>query len=131
MTKNQLKRYCNQRWPQYPWEDNPNEKLNISEDILNAVIPPVWASEIPGRAKNATLVKTALKPGAQPVRQSEFNTPILHVKKPHSSEYRLGFENGPTSFGKVPAKELEPWQIDHDAVTLLQYVDDLLIGSDS
>ncbi|KAK4811568.1 hypothetical protein QYF61_016027 [Mycteria americana] len=139
-------------------EKDPNEKMSISEDILNAVIPLVWASEIPGLAKNATLE-----------RQSEFNTPILPVKKPHSSEYRLdaafcipvdeqsqtifafewenvtpgrktqlcctvlpqGFENGPTSFGKVPAKELELWQNDHDAVTLLQYVDDLLIGSDS
>ncbi|KAK4825831.1 hypothetical protein QYF61_002954 [Mycteria americana] len=41
------------------------------------------------------------------------------------------FKNSPTSFGNVLAKELELWQNDHDAVTLLQYVDDLLIGSDS
>ncbi|KAK4810694.1 hypothetical protein QYF61_015709 [Mycteria americana] len=42
-----------------------------------------------------------------------------------------GFKNSPTLFGNVLAKELELWQNDHDAVTLLQYVDDLLIGSDS
>ncbi|KAK4805262.1 hypothetical protein QYF61_025695 [Mycteria americana] len=155
-------------------EKDPNEKMNISEDILNAVIPPVWASEIrtskecdPG--KDRTETRRSTEHGLLRERQSEFNTPILHVKKPHSSEYRLdaafcipvdeqsqtifafewenatpgrktqlcctvlpqGFENGPTSFGKVRAKELELWQNDHDAVTLLQYVDDLLIGSDS
>ncbi|KAK4810523.1 hypothetical protein QYF61_004486 [Mycteria americana] len=100
-------------------EKDPNEEMNISEEVLNAVIPLVWASKIPGRAKNATPVKIELKPGAQPVRkkqypiklearkgsepiissflehgllrecQSELNTPILPVKKPHSSEYRL------------------------------------------
>ncbi|KAK4810644.1 hypothetical protein QYF61_007381 [Mycteria americana] len=215
-------------------EKDPNEEMNIPEEVLNAVTPLVWASKIPGRAKNATLVKTELKPGAQPVRkkqypiklgagkglepikssflehgllrecQSEFNTPILPVKKPHSSEYRLvqdlreinartvdvhpvvpnpytllttipnsntyftvldlkdaffctptiftfewekpttgrktqlcwtvlpqGFKNSPTLFGNELAKELELWQNDHDAVTLLQYVDDMLIGSDS
>ncbi|KAK4810906.1 hypothetical protein QYF61_013314 [Mycteria americana] len=221
-------------------EKDPNEEMNIPEEVLNAVIPLVWASKIPGQAKNATPVKTELKPGAQLVRkkqypikmeaqkglepiissflehgllqecQSAFNTPILPVKKPHSSEYRLvqdlreinartvavhpvvpnpyallttipnsntyftvldlkdaffcipvdeqsqtifafewenpatgrktqlcwtvlpqGFKNSPTLFGNVLAKELELWQNDHDAVTLLQYVDDLLIGSDS
>ncbi|KAK4806237.1 hypothetical protein QYF61_013381 [Mycteria americana] len=224
-------------------EKDPNEEVNIPEEVLNAVTPLVWALKTPGRAKNATPVKIELKPGAQPVRkkqypiklearkglepiissflergllrecQSEFNTPILPVKKPRSSEYRLvqgcreinartadvhpvvpnpytllttipnsntystdstvldlkdaffcipvdeqsqtifafewenpstgrktqlcwtvlpqGFKNSPTLFGKVLAKELERWQNDHDAVTLLQYVDDLLIGSDS
>ncbi|KAK4805239.1 hypothetical protein QYF61_014747 [Mycteria americana] len=53
-------------------EKDPNEKMNISEDILNAVIPLVWASEIPGRAKNATLVKPELKPGAQSVRKKQY-----------------------------------------------------------
>ncbi|KAK4805567.1 hypothetical protein QYF61_014945 [Mycteria americana] len=92
MTKNQLKRYRNQRWPQYQWEDvayssrdclespdmfvyrerDPTEKMNISEHILNAVIPLVRASEIPGRAKNATLVKPELKPGAQSVRKKQY-----------------------------------------------------------
>ncbi|KAK4807170.1 hypothetical protein QYF61_024290 [Mycteria americana] len=142
-------------------EKDPNEEMNISEEVLNAVTPLVWASKIPGRAKNVTPVKIELKPGAQPVRkkqhpikleaqkglepiissflehgllqecQSECNTPILPVKKPHSSEYRLGFKNSPALFGNVLAKELELWQNDHDAVTLLQYVDDLLIGSDT
>ncbi|KAK4827316.1 hypothetical protein QYF61_016566 [Mycteria americana] len=68
---------------------DPNEEMNIPEEVLNAVIPLVWVSKMPGRAKNATPVKTELKPGAQPECQSEFNTPILPVKKPHSSESRL------------------------------------------
>ncbi|KAK4809495.1 hypothetical protein QYF61_015052 [Mycteria americana] len=127
-------------------EKDPNEKMNISEDILNAVIPLVWASEIPGRAKNATLVKTELKPGAQsdaafciPVdEQSQTIFAFEWENATPGRKTRLcctvlprGFENGPTSFGKVPAKELELGQNDQDAVTLLQYVDDLLIGSDS
>ncbi|KAK4810862.1 LOW QUALITY PROTEIN: hypothetical protein QYF61_008834 [Mycteria americana] len=221
-------------------EKDPNEEMNISEEVLNAVIPLAWASKIPGQAKNVTPVKIELKPEAQPVRkkqhpiklearkgsepiissflehgllrecQSELNTPILPVKKPHSSEYRLvqdlreinartvdvhpvvpnpytllttipnsntyftvldlkdaafcipvdeqsqtifafewenpstgrktqlcwtvlpqGFKNSPTFFGNTLAKELELWQNGHDAVPLLQYVDDLLIGSDS
>ncbi|KAK4817306.1 hypothetical protein QYF61_009159 [Mycteria americana] len=186
-------------------EKDPNDKMNISEDVLNAVIPPVWASDIPGRAKNATLVKTELKPGAQPnvdcygsvsrnvilpsyMQRSPIllnidwtvdvhpvvpNPYTLLTAIPNSNTYFAvldlkdaafcipvdeqsqtifafewenatpgrkmqlcctvlpqGFENGPTSFGKVLAKELELWQKDHDAVTLLQYVDDLLIGSD-
>ncbi|KAK4806745.1 hypothetical protein QYF61_016515 [Mycteria americana] len=193
-------------------EKDPNEEMNIPEEVLNVVTPLVWASKTPRQAKNATLGKTELKPEHGLLRecQSEFNTPILPVKKPHSSEYRLvqdlgeinartvdahpvvpnpytlpttipnsntyfivldlkdtffcitedeqsqtiftfewenpttgrktqlcwtvlpqGFKNSPTLFGKVLAKELELWQNDHDAVTLLQYVDDLLIGSDS
>ncbi|KAK4805366.1 hypothetical protein QYF61_015323 [Mycteria americana] len=123
-------------------EKDPNEKMNISEDILNAVIPLVWASEIPGLAKNATLVKPELKPGAQsdaafciPVdeqSQTIFAFEWENVTPGRKTQLCCtvlpqGFENGPTSFGKVPAKELELWQNDHDAVTLLQYVDDLLI----
>ncbi|KAK4806310.1 hypothetical protein QYF61_008496 [Mycteria americana] len=53
-------------------EKDPTEKMNISEHILNAVIPLVRASEIPGRAKNATLVKPELKPGAQSVRKKQY-----------------------------------------------------------
>ncbi|KAK4806144.1 hypothetical protein QYF61_001067 [Mycteria americana] len=170
-------------------EKDPNEEMNILEEVVNVVTPLVWASKKPGRAKNATPVKTELKPGAQPC-QSEFNTPILPVKKPillNIDWYRTyeklmqghntystvldlkdaffcipvdeqsqtifafewenpstgrktqlcwtvlpqGFKNNPALFGNLLAKELELWQNDHDAVTLLQYVDDLLIGSDS
>ncbi|KAK4810760.1 hypothetical protein QYF61_007734 [Mycteria americana] len=53
-------------------EKDPNEEMNIPEEVLNAVIPLVWASKIPGRAKNATPVKTELKPGAQPVRKKQY-----------------------------------------------------------
>lgn len=180
----------------------------------------------------------ALKPGAKPVRQkqysikldarkelepltenfmargllwecrSEYNTPILPVRKPHTNEYRLvqdlrvankivqdvhpvvanpytplttiketdqwftvldlkdaffcipiemesqklfafkwenprtrrkkqlcwtalpqGFKNSPTIFGNQLAKELESWQEENPKVTLLQYVDDILLGT--
>ncbi|KAK4823885.1 hypothetical protein QYF61_007833 [Mycteria americana] len=47
-------------------ERDPNEEMNIPEEMLNAAIPLVWASEIPGQAKNVTPVKVELKPGAQP-----------------------------------------------------------------
>ncbi|RMC04319.1 hypothetical protein DUI87_19138 [Hirundo rustica rustica] len=86
--------------------------------IMDQVSPGVWASNIPGRAKNALPVQIKLKEGGQPVRvkhyplkkgdiegvspvienflqigrlrecQSDFNTPILPVKKPDGS-YRL------------------------------------------
>ncbi|RMC19904.1 hypothetical protein DUI87_03470 [Hirundo rustica rustica] len=85
---------------------------------MDQVFPGVWASNIPGRAKNALPVQIRLKEGGQPVRvkqyplkkediegvspiienflqlgllrecQSDFNTPILPVKKPDGS-YRL------------------------------------------
>ncbi|KAK4811126.1 hypothetical protein QYF61_019757 [Mycteria americana] len=99
-------------------QENPEPKT-IPEEILNAVTPLVWASGIPGRSHAAEPVNITLKPGARLVRQkqypiklegrkglepiiekfmvhgllrecqSEYNTPILPVKKPHSNEYRL------------------------------------------
>ncbi|GAB0208565.1 protein NYNRIN-like [Grus japonensis] len=221
-------------------EKNPTEEGDIPDEVLDAVIPIAWSSGTTGQAKNVTPVKIQLKPGAQPVRkkqypiklevrkgleptinsflehrqlrecQSEFNTPILPVKKPHSQEYRLvqdlrevnvrtidvhpvvpnpytllasipdrntyftvldlkdaffcipvdeqsqtifafewenpttggkmqlcwtvlpqGFKNSPTLFGSASAKELEQWHSEYNTITLLQYVDDLLIGSDT
>ncbi|KAK4806843.1 hypothetical protein QYF61_012564 [Mycteria americana] len=44
---------------------------------------------------------------------------------------RQGFKNSPTLFGNILAKELEEWQGEHPSVTLLQYVDDILIGTAS
>ena len=40
----------------------------ISEEIMNQVFPAVWASNIPGKAKNAPLIVIQLKEGKQPVR---------------------------------------------------------------
>lgn len=92
---------------------------NIPDMVLNMVIPLVWALKKPGKAKNVIPIKTELEPGGSPVRvnqypirlearkvleplinnfmqygllrecQSEFNTPISPVMKPHSQEYRL------------------------------------------
>ncbi|KAK4819551.1 hypothetical protein QYF61_007062 [Mycteria americana] len=53
-------------------EKDPNEKTNIPEELLNAVIPLMCASKIPGRVKNATPVKIALKPGAQLIRKKQY-----------------------------------------------------------
>ena len=223
--------------------DETSEEIeeNIPDAVLNAVIPLVWASKNPGKAKKKeSLIKVELKEGAKPVRvhqhpirlearkglealintfiqygllrecQSEYNTPILPVRKPHSQDYRLvqdlrainqitkdihptvsnpytllasvpennayftvldlkdaafcipvdeqsqtlfafewenpttgrkgqlcwtvlpqGFKNSPTLFGEVLAKELEQWRTNNDNVTLLQYVDDILIGADT
>jgi len=41
----------------------------IPEEVENAVIPLVWANEVPGRSKLAEPVKVTLKPGSKPVRQ--------------------------------------------------------------
>ncbi|RLW04362.1 hypothetical protein DV515_00005906 [Chloebia gouldiae] len=88
------------------------------EEIMNQVIPGVWASDVPRRAKNAPPIQIRLKEGKQPVRvkqyplrredkegiipvienflclgllkecQSDFNTPTLPVHKPEES-YQL------------------------------------------
>ncbi|KAK4810418.1 hypothetical protein QYF61_024412 [Mycteria americana] len=49
MTKNQLKRYCNQRWPRYPWEDGEKQPENgslkyntISELVLCCLRTEKW-----------------------------------------------------------------------------------------
>ena len=90
----------------------------ISEEIINQVYPGVWATDTPGRAKNAPPVEVNLKEGQQPVRikqyplkqedregiqpviekflqigllkecESNFNTPILPVRKPDGT-YRI------------------------------------------
>ena len=39
-----------------------------------------------------------------------------------------GFKNSPTPSGNLLAKELEDWQGKHPSVTLLQYVNDILVG---
>ncbi|XP_051645351.1 uncharacterized protein LOC127471903 isoform X1 [Manacus candei] len=91
----------------------------IPAEVENAVIPLVWASEYPGKSKQAEPVSIALRPGAAPVRQkqyplklesrkglapiiekflkfgllveceSRFNTPILPVRKADGKSYRL------------------------------------------
>ena len=156
------------------------------------------------------LINTFIQYGLLRECQSEYNTPILPVRKPHSQDYQLvqdlraiswitkdihptvsnpytllasvpknnayftvldlkdaafcipvdeqsqtlfafewenpttgrkgqlcwtvlpqGFKNSPTLFSEVLAKELEQWQTNNDNVTLLQYVDDILIGADT
>lgn len=42
-----------------------------------------------------------------------------------------GFKNIPMIFGSILAKELEQWHREYETVTMLQYVDDILIGSDT
>ncbi|XP_051497575.1 uncharacterized protein LOC127395146 [Apus apus] len=96
-----------------------NKEEEIDPEIKDQVYPGVWASGMPGKAKNAELVTIKLKEGAQPVRlkqyplkledrqgvkniikdflkfelliecSSEYNTPILPVKKPDGKTYRL------------------------------------------
>ncbi|GAB0207993.1 protein NYNRIN-like [Grus japonensis] len=97
-------------------EKNPTEEGDIPDEVLDAVIPIAWSSGTPGRAKNVTPVKIQLKPGAQPVRKKQY---------PIKLEARKGL------FGSALAKELEQWHSEYNTITLLQYVDGLLIGSDT
>jgi len=87
----------------------------VPEEVQNQVYPGVWATEAPGKAKNASPIIVKLKQGTQPVRirqyplrmedregirqainrfikygllieyESEYNSPILPVKKPDGS----------------------------------------------
>ena len=42
-----------------------------------------------------------------------------------------GFKNSPTIFGNILTKELEQWHREYEIISVLQYVDDILIGSDT
>ena len=44
----------------------------ISEEIINQVFPRVWASNVPGKAKNAPPIVIKLKEGKQPVRIKQY-----------------------------------------------------------
>ncbi|NXU46847.1 POL3 protein, partial [Drymodes brunneopygia] len=212
----------------------------IPEEVVSAVYPGVWANDVPGKAKNAKPIIIGLKTGARAVRvrqyplrledrmgikdiidrfqqfglltecESEYNTPILPVKKADGKSYRLvqdlrainkivedihpvvanpytlltklkqtlqwftvldlkdaffclplapesqrlfafewenpesgrktqltwtvlpqGFKNSPTLFGNQLAKDLENWNPPDERGTLLQYVDDLLIATET
>ena len=91
----------------------------VPEKIQNRVYPGVWATEMPGRAKSASLIVVKVQQGTQSVRirqyplrmedregirpvierfikyglliecESEYNTAILPVRKPDGS-YRIG-----------------------------------------
>ncbi|KAK1204014.1 POL5 protein, partial [Pygoscelis papua] len=95
------------------------KKEEIPSEILDQVYPGVWASEVPGKAKHVKPIEIHLKQGAQIVRikqyplrlkdregikgiiekflqygllkecESEYNTPILPIKKPDGKSYRL------------------------------------------
>lgn len=43
-------------------------KSEIPLEITDQVYPGVWATEVPGRAKNVTLIIIKLKPGEEPVK---------------------------------------------------------------
>lgn len=96
--------------------DSFNETLL---EIKDQVYPGVWESDVPGKAKNAAPIMVKLKPGEKPVKvkqyplgiedrkgikdtidkflqygllvecESEYNTPILPIKKPDGKSYRL------------------------------------------
>ncbi|GAB0207027.1 protein NYNRIN-like [Grus japonensis] len=57
--------------------------VNSLSEIEDAVTPFVWATEQPGKAKSAKLVKIELKPGAEPVRRKQY---------PMKLEARVGLE---------------------------------------
>ena len=44
----------------------------IPSEVEDAVIPIVWAGEVPGRSKRPELVKIDLKPDSSPVRIKQY-----------------------------------------------------------
>jgi len=46
--------------------------ISIPTDMENAVLPLVWAGEVPGKAKNAEKVKNKVKAGARLVRKKQY-----------------------------------------------------------
>ncbi|XP_058713322.1 uncharacterized protein LOC131588469 [Poecile atricapillus] len=96
----------------------PKPESHNFEQILSQTYPLVWATDIPGKSKQAAPIVVELKAGTKPVRkkqyplriedrkgieptirrfmelgllvecESDFNTPILPVKKPNGT-YRL------------------------------------------
>ncbi|XP_040977090.1 uncharacterized protein LOC121232754 [Aquila chrysaetos chrysaetos] len=101
-----------------PLDGYQKQKI-IPVEVNNAVIPVIWAGEVPGKSKRAAPVRIDLKPGSSPVRikqyplklesrkglvpiiqkflkyklliecESKYNTPILPVKKANGKDYRL------------------------------------------
>jgi len=51
---------------------SPPTEGKIPEEILNQVYPGVWATDVPGRVKNAPPVEVRLKEGWQPVRVKQY-----------------------------------------------------------
>lgn len=47
-------------------------KEEMREKIINQVFPGVWATDVPGRAKNAPPIQIKLKEGKQPVRVKKY-----------------------------------------------------------
>ncbi|KAK4810627.1 LOW QUALITY PROTEIN: hypothetical protein QYF61_007364 [Mycteria americana] len=103
--------------PSLSMQNTPRPKGKIPAEVENAVTPLVWASGIPGRSKLTKPVKVVLKSGTKPTKQypikwearkgleelitkflnyallieceSEYNSPILPVKKQDGKEYGL------------------------------------------
>ena len=101
-----------------PISNQSSHRRRIPEEILNQVYPGIWATDVPGKAKNAPPIEVRLKEGRQLVRvkqyplkqedkegirpeierflqlellkecESDFNTPVLSVHKSDGS-YRV------------------------------------------
>ena len=100
-------------------QDGYGKQKTIPVGVNNAVIPIVWAGEVPSKSKRAEPVRIGLKPGSSLVRikqyplklesqerlvpiiqkflkykrlvecESKHNTPTLPVKKANGKDYRL------------------------------------------
>jgi len=55
----------------YLLQEKEEQDLNIPEETLNAIIPLVWSTGIPGKDK-ADPVKVEMKPDAKPVRRKQY-----------------------------------------------------------
>ncbi|KAM9014644.1 uncharacterized protein PRD47_007882 [Ara ararauna] len=118
-------------------------------DILDEVYPGVWASGIASKAKHAKPLQGRLKPRAQPTyktpssacpwSQRPQNYLLLNGKiqgqvgNPNSPgpRYPKASQSSPTLFGNQLAEDLEGWTAPPGEGVLLQYVDDLLIATET
>ncbi|KAM9736743.1 uncharacterized protein ACBT57_014837 [Dama dama] len=75
-------------------------------------------------------VETA--PASQPIFAFEWEDPIGGNKQQLTwTHLPQGFENAPTIFGEALASDLEPFQPESYGCWLLQYVDDLLLATET
>ncbi|TRZ05916.1 hypothetical protein HGM15179_021191, partial [Zosterops borbonicus] len=103
--------------------DVPIEE-EISEDIIAHVYSGVWTMEKPGRAKSLSPVEPAK-------RYLPLNGKILKVDKELNSPGLFCLKISPTIFGNQLAKDLKSWETPPGKGRLLQYVDNILIATET
>ncbi|RMC18220.1 hypothetical protein DUI87_05101 [Hirundo rustica rustica] len=104
-----------------------SEKENFRK-IMDQVFPGIWASNIPD-LKDAFFC-LPLHEASQKIFAFEWESPKTGRKTQLTwCVLPQGYKNSPTIFGEQLAKDLESWEPPPGEGQLLQYVDDLLIAT--